>query len=525
MHIRKITALLTLLLLIVSSVSVYAAEPVKTAYATVEASQNGTNWEATVTGSSVQMPGTVVLLNMLYPGVSIDSLGGAQPLKNQSAYTDSTSVGSDGSFSFTIPFKEDDLGGVYTVYVFIPGEAKPIEIKVPCMNYTRRADTLVDAQTADATTLKETLVQGIGDLNAVASQSYADYDDERREYVASYIVNTKDVWNAPAEDESKFAILETQIGDVVDALDTIMDLSKGDREFITNTLAFELSDVANSGDGILMLDPEVLASYGALAGNQKEKAVVQMELQKGSLVYPEDVSKALKASVEEALKTPADPTPSNPGNAPGVVDRVETDDKFITDNNKTELPDANDEFADLASVPWAKDAINILASRGILSGKGNGLFCPTDTITRAEFSQMIVKAFDLRLLVEKTMTFTDVIYGDWYYEAVQILCHRNIIKGLSATEFGASKPISRQDMAVIVSRALNTRSMAIERGESITFTDADQIASYAQGAVDDLTRAGIIAGNSDGSFAPRATATRAEAAVIIYRIMYALNLL
>ena len=129
------------------------------------------------------------------------------------------------------------------------------------------------------------------------------------------------------------------------------------------------------------------------------------------------------------------------------------------------------------------------------------------------------------MTTEKQLGFTDVKYGDWYYEAAQILCNRNIIKGLSATEFGAAKLISRQDMAVMISRTMSNLSMTLKVGEAITFTDESQIASYAKAAVESLTKSGILAGNADGTFAPLATATRAEAAVIIYRIMYAMNLL
>ena len=59
--------------------------------------------------------------------------------------------------------------------------------------------------------------------------------------------------------------------------------------------------------------------------------------------------------------------------------------------------------------------------------------------------------------------------------------------------------------------------MTIEKPyEKINFTDADSIAEYAAEAVDTLQQAGIINGMEDGSFAPAATATRAQAAKILY---------
>ena len=56
-------------------------------------------------------------------------------------------------------------------------------------------------------------------------------------------------------------------------------------------------------------------------------------------------------------------------------------------------------------------------------------------------------------------------------------------------------------------------------------SDGESIASYAAGAVETLSQGGIITGRDDGSFDPLATANRAEAATIIYRVMYRFNLL
>ena len=283
----------------------------------------------------------------------------------------------------------------------------------------------------------------------------------------------------------------------------------------------------------MMLDLEVVASYGALSGTEKEEAVVKMEGYQDTFVLPADVNKALKLSVEAVTEDDEEDTeeeikPSRPQNSPGIggkVNRFEADDKFVQENTKTDLPEATDKFTDLDTALWAKDAINILASASVLSGAGDGTFRPQNTITRAEFAQMVVKAFDIPLLTEKAMSFTDASYGDWYYEAIQILCHRGIVNGVSAQEFGVNMPITRQDMAVIINRTMTHLNMTIAQGEEITFADAADISDYAANSVSMLTKTGIINGKDDGTFAPKDTATRAEAAMIIYRIMYAMKLL
>ena len=54
-----------------------------------------------------------------------------------------------------------------------------------------------------------------------------------------------------------------------------------------------------------------------------------------------------------------------------------------------------------------------------------------------------------------------------------------------------------------------------ETAAAVTFTDSSEIASYASAAVTAMQRAEIISGNGDGSFAPKANATRAAAAKMI----------
>ena len=100
---KRIIALITSLLLILSAFPAFALESVSSVYTTVSGEQVGETWEVSLSGSSVQKPGTVVMMNLLYPGVDIAELGGGVSLKSQTAYTDMTFVADDGTFSFAIP--------------------------------------------------------------------------------------------------------------------------------------------------------------------------------------------------------------------------------------------------------------------------------------------------------------------------------------------------------------------------------------------------------------------------------------
>ncbi|MBR5272751.1 MAG: S-layer homology domain-containing protein, partial [Clostridia bacterium] len=86
------------------------------------------------------------------------------------------------------------------------------------------------------------------------------------------------------------------------------------------------------------------------------------------------------------------------------------------------------------------------------------------------------------------------------------------------TNFAPNAQITRQDMMVIIYRALNAAGIKVEKAQSPTFSDANAVASYAKEAVETLTGAGIIAG-SNGKINPKANTTRAEVAVVLDRIL------
>ena len=91
------------------------------------------------------------------------------------------------------------------------------------------------------------------------------------------------------------------------------------------------------------------------------------------------------------------------------------------------------------------------------------------------------------------------------------------MSGVSETEFSPDTNISRQDIAVMVNRALIYCGRMLDSDKATNFTDSDEISQYAYDAVIKLCKAGIINGYENGSFAPKGIATRAEAVVLIGR--------
>lgn len=197
------------------------------------------------------------------------------------------------------------------------------------------------------------------------------------------------------------------------------------------------------------------------------------------------------------------------GGSGGSVSRNDTN--FVTPNG--DETGSTLRFSDLESVPWAQEAIGILSERGVISGKGNGLFAPNDDVTRQEFVKMLVGAFALQ--AEDTACKFEDVSADWAKQSVAIAAALEIVNGMSETAFAPEEKITREDGAVMLARTATVLGSGLEEGTS-RFADDAQIADYAKASVYGLSNAGVIAGKGDNLFAPKATMTRAEAAKLIY---------
>lgn len=175
-------------------------------------------------------------------------------------------------------------------------------------------------------------------------------------------------------------------------------------------------------------------------------------------------------------------------------------------------------FGDLDSVAWAKKSIEVLASKGIIAGTGGNAYSPTLNITRADYLLLLVRTLGLWAEVEDN--YDDVEPGTYYYEGVGIARKLGITLGVGNNRFLPREPITRQDMMVLTVRAMKIAGKLDSTGDLSAlnqFGDKSQVASYAGGPIAALVEAGLIMGNKNLIY-PLANATRAETAVLMYRI-------
>lgn len=175
-------------------------------------------------------------------------------------------------------------------------------------------------------------------------------------------------------------------------------------------------------------------------------------------------------------------------------------------------------FDDTSGYPWAKREIEVLASKGVIKGVSDEAFEPSSNITRADFTLLLVRCLELEANVEEN--FNDVEPTDYYYNELGIAKQLGLAKGQGGNRFNPREFISRQDMMVLIDRALkivNKVTTLTDTSGLDQFADTDKISDYAVYSIATMVKEGIIKG--DGvNINPLQNTLRAEAAVVIYRI-------
>ena len=175
-------------------------------------------------------------------------------------------------------------------------------------------------------------------------------------------------------------------------------------------------------------------------------------------------------------------------------------------------------FGDLGAVEWARKPIEVMASKGIISGTSAAGYSPSTNITRADYLMLLIKTLGLTADFEDN--FADVKPGAYYYEAVGIAKKLGIAGGIGNNRISPQDPISRQDMIVMTARALE-KFKGLQVTTDLTglnqFGDKGDIAGYAMESLATLVKEELIAG-SGGRLNPSSQTNRAEAAVFLYRI-------
>lgn len=164
---------------------------------------------------------------------------------------------------------------------------------------------------------------------------------------------------------------------------------------------------------------------------------------------------------------------------------------------------------------WARNAIESVSYMGLFSGVAEKTFGPEITMTRA-MAVSVIGRLDKANVEGKASNISDASKGAYYDGYLAWAVENKIVNDVKDNKFRPNDPVTREEMAVYIKNYIDFKGYKYDNKLETSYTDASSISSEAKEAVEVLYNLGIMTGNSDGSFTPKASATRAQMAQIFY---------
>ncbi len=194
-------------------------------------------------------------------------------------------------------------------------------------------------------------------------------------------------------------------------------------------------------------------------------------------------------------------------------------------------------FTDMTSHPYARNFLEAVYAKGIMNAAGFDDFGANMYVSRGEFARMLVKALDMPLNYELSKLHFDDVPAIaipealWDYRYIETAAREGIIRGTGSRTFEPANNLTRQEAAVIITRALDlkleTDADKINNDLEKQFKDAANVSYYAKNAVLAIAKKSYIKGSPVDSndpkagmvFEPQSNLLRSDAAIIIARIL------
>lgn len=171
---------------------------------------------------------------------------------------------------------------------------------------------------------------------------------------------------------------------------------------------------------------------------------------------------------------------------------------------------------------WAAESIAFCAARELFKGVGGGRFVPNEPMTRAMFATVLYRIAGMPA-VSGANSFYDVAAGQWYTDAILWGQSTGIITGYGNGLFGTNDLVTREQMCVMLSRYLQWAGYELPAVTAAKqFGDKAQISKWAADNVAFCQTRGLINGQPNNRFAPKANATRAENSTVLQRMILAI---
>lgn len=188
-------------------------------------------------------------------------------------------------------------------------------------------------------------------------------------------------------------------------------------------------------------------------------------------------------------------------------------------------------YTDITNHNWARNVLNAMYAKGLMNNVRFDQFGTDDQTSRGEFATLLVKGLNIPLNYDNNQTFVDLVPGaqstTWDYAHIETAARAGIVTGLTEGVFAASQPLTREQAAVMIARAMKlklaTNDSKLTDNLAKLYVDSGSINVYARPAVLAVNKAKIMTGNAvtlpgqkkpQYNFNAQGLLTRAEAAKI-----------
>lgn len=176
-------------------------------------------------------------------------------------------------------------------------------------------------------------------------------------------------------------------------------------------------------------------------------------------------------------------------------------------------------FTDVPTSAWFYDSVRNVYENYIMNGVSPTLFQPNGTMSRAMVATVLWR-LEGEPEMDDTSVFTDVPRGQWYTQAITWAYEQGIITGYGGGRFGPQDNVTRQQLAAMLFRYAKTMDLdGGERASLSAYRDQGQVADWAREAFAWAVAKGHINGTSPTTLSPTGTATRAQCAAILTRML------
>jgi len=242
---------------------------------------------------------------------------------------------------------------------------------------------------------------------------------------------------------------------------------------------------------------------------------------KGTIITTNSPTETTTTKSDDNTGKPTTTKPSDKNvityNNDGSVSIVTPDGTSVRVKIPTEVVNPDVRFTDLGNYSWAEDAINNLASLGIVNGTSDDTYSPSLPCKRGDFAVLIHKS--LGLDVTATKNFDDNYEGKYYYDYVREGYTAGILSGYGDNNYKPENYCTREEMFVLTAKTLEYLGVDVtSTDESVLdkYADVDAISWWSAPYCAFLTSVGIVNGTAAGNVEPDRYINRAEMAVMMY---------